>query len=404
MLGQLSLKDLRDVSPAVLTDYSVHQALEGNMGIAAGSPEYQAYVLNPRVGNEMLRPYRGYFRENAGDLAALGPIELAQWTKDSIRVLQDENFYRAPLSPIGVFELRLSDPWSLRLFYVALCRSFGIPARLEPGTRYAQYWDGEWRTVRLEGEGKDEEQGEGEEKRPARLMLAGEEDASPEPLYSIHFSLARLKDGSFRTLDYEWEKPMSSFPEEGLELEPGVYRLTTGTRRNDGSVLAGITHFVLKPGDIRPLTVSLRKDAMITEVLATLPAEGYQLNSPNGVVDLADQRIYPAAVLWIAPGTEPTRHLLIDLQSRINELKEKGFSIYLICVSGEPSKALEILPEGIIAIDADLRLLKALEAAAGRGLQNHYPVVAVATTSGHIHLLSAGYRIGSAQQMLRRLK
>lgn len=408
LLGQLSLKDLRDVSAEVLTDHYVHRAGEGNKGIAPGSQEHQAFVLNPRVANEMLRPYRGYFRENAGDLAVLGPAELAQWTKDSIRVLQDENFYRAPLSPIGVFELRLSDPWSLRIFYLALCRSFGIPARLEPGTRYAQYWDGEWRTMRLEGEDEDEDEGEdegeGEEKRPARLMLAGEEDASPEPLYSIHFSLARLKDGSFRTLDYEWEKPLSSFPEEGLELEPGVYRLTTGTRRNDGSVLAGITHFVLKPGDIRPLTVSLRKDAMITEVLATLPAGGYQLNGPNGVVDLADQRIYPAAVLWIAPGTEPTRHLLIDLQSRINELKEKGFSIYLICVSGEPSKALEILPEGIIAIDADLRLLKALEAATGRGLQNHYPVVAVTATSGHIHLLSAGYRIGSAEQMLRRWK
>ncbi|HRY97892.1 MAG TPA: transglutaminase domain-containing protein [Bacteroidales bacterium] len=398
LLLQLSEKDLRDIRPEALADHFDHRDQKGRPDMPAGSEAHQAFVLNPRVANEMLRPYREYFKKNAAPLSGRSPGELADWVKDSIKVLPDENFYRAPISPVGVYGLRCSDPWSLRIFYVALCRSFGIPARLEPGTRYAQYWDGEWQTVKLEGEEAEEGEEQGGEK--ARLVLFGAEGASIEPLYSLHFTLARLQDSSFRTLDYAWEQALKDFSPQGLALDPGLYRLTTGVRRGDGSVMAAVSHFSLEAGLERRQEVTLRRNTLKAEPLAVLPSVGLQLRTGSGPLRLDEPGRVPALIVWIAPGTEPTRHLLMDLQTRAADLQSFGMRVYMVSVEGDPSLAPTAFPAGFSAEDKGLVLLKALENAAGRELRGHWPVVALATAQRELQLYSAGYRIGTVEGIL----
>ena len=54
LLEAVSEKDLRDISPETLSDHAATPAID--------SPLYAEYILNPRVANEMLTPYRHYLR------------------------------------------------------------------------------------------------------------------------------------------------------------------------------------------------------------------------------------------------------------------------------------------------------------------------------------------------------
>lgn len=57
LLGVISDKDLRDISLEVLLDHFHYST------VASGGDYYYSSVLNPRVGNEMLTPYKQFFQE-----------------------------------------------------------------------------------------------------------------------------------------------------------------------------------------------------------------------------------------------------------------------------------------------------------------------------------------------------
>ncbi len=102
------------------------------------------YVLNPRVANEIISPWRSYFRNSLpSELvhdAPANPLLIAQYLEKNIRLADDENYYRTPLTPIGVNELKVSDSFSRDICFVAICRSLDIPSRLEPGSNVPQYF------------------------------------------------------------------------------------------------------------------------------------------------------------------------------------------------------------------------------------------------------------------------
>lgn len=55
LLEVISAKDLRDIPADVLEDHVATPKV--------ATPLYAEYVLNPRVINEMLTPYKAYFRQ-----------------------------------------------------------------------------------------------------------------------------------------------------------------------------------------------------------------------------------------------------------------------------------------------------------------------------------------------------
>ena len=107
------------------------------------------YILNPRVANEIITSWRSYFRKSLPaeliDNATRNPLLVAEYLEKNIRIADDENYYRTPLTPIGVCELKVSDSFSREICFVAICRSLGIPSRLEPGSNIPQYYfNSEW--------------------------------------------------------------------------------------------------------------------------------------------------------------------------------------------------------------------------------------------------------------------
>lgn len=150
LLNEMSEKDLHDVTIEVLDDNIlnawIYQPMTQDKAI------FCDYILSPRIDNEWLKPFRAFFQQKFDkDFILKGrkyPESIVAWVRRSIITDEQANYSRAPLTPSGVYDLRVADPHSRDIFFVAVCRSFGIPARLETATRIPQYFFREkWQDV-----------------------------------------------------------------------------------------------------------------------------------------------------------------------------------------------------------------------------------------------------------------
>ena len=133
LLSAISEKDLRDVSLDVLFDHLENSARNG-----AFDKDYRNYILNPRVSNEMITPYKAFFKEQfnydqrrffAGD-----PQRWVTWCRENIKVDAQWNPLSLCMSPKGVWNMRVADPHSRDIFFVSGARAMGIPARIDEVT------------------------------------------------------------------------------------------------------------------------------------------------------------------------------------------------------------------------------------------------------------------------------
>ena len=81
LLKQVSDKDLRDITMDVLVD-NLDYSVDGEGEV------YYAYILNPRVSNEMIRPYKktlsSYFDTEQNEKFRQNPQELVEWVSQNI--------------------------------------------------------------------------------------------------------------------------------------------------------------------------------------------------------------------------------------------------------------------------------------------------------------------------------
>ena len=161
--------------------------------------------------------------------------QVADWIKKNIQIDDQANYFNCPVSPQGVFELKIADSHSRDIFFVAACRSLNIPAYLDNATNQLfVYEQNAWNLFSFE---------ETKEKGATGILILtynGTKDMKPE--YWIHYTIAKEKDGDFETFDYEGDPRVAKFPVK-LELEAGYYLISTGSRYSDGEVLSRVEFF-----------------------------------------------------------------------------------------------------------------------------------------------------------------
>lgn len=390
MLSNISEKDLRDADPSVLTD---HLAFANTYNsLSADDAMFASFVLNPRFDNEYLKPWKQYFQEKFDksfiEDARKDPVKLIDWIVTNITIDNTANYGRAPLTPVGVYDLRVADKPSRNMFFAALCRSFGIPARIEMATKIPQYYfSGKWNDVWFE---KAPESGS----ERATLVLQNDPKNGLNPEYYIHYTVEELKEGFYRTLDYETDPTVKTFP-CSLQIIPGSCLMVTGNRTGDGTVLASLTFFELPSGSQNQAMITLRKD------MAPLPV--------YGKVDLSKHFTTPPkeglVLAFIEPDKEPTTHLLADLVLKKAELEKWRGQILLVCPTEAEMKVLTAsrakeLPSNCtynflqtFPIGGFLPLLKA----GGRSL----PAVIFINRKGEVNFVSEGYRIGTGDELVK---
>lgn len=403
-LASLTEKDLRDTPANYLSDHFQAAAADTNP-----YPEdlFVSYILSPRIDIELITPWRSFFRKEFDeerqqqfrDSIAL----LIDYVKERISIHDEENYYNCRITPKGVHELRIADSQSCNIYFVALCRSMNIPARIETSTGKTQYYDREqWIDVHLTDPSAETWVEKG------FLGINKHADNIVKPGYSNHYTIAKYEDGDFKTLSFRNNEQTNNFPYV-LELDKGIYRLLTGSRANDGSVFVSTQYFEILPGDSHIVEIKL------PEVEGKLLVKGIiDMNSiierdnadKTTLKDLANNK--GLMLCFLDPGREPSIHILQDLPNVSDALNEWDGGVLMLIPEDKINStfdpgAFKGLPlRTSWAVDKS-KLLEAATTALQLESVVNFPLSLYLTKNGGIIYSSEGYRIGIGEDILRTI-
>jgi len=403
LLKGISDKDYSDTKASILTSHLKSTTDNGQY------PEniFVDYVLAPRIRNEMLLAWRpaiqSYFSHYKEQFTKDSGL-LTKWIKDSIRIDDLANKHsRAPLNPVGVYKLRVADTNSAHFFFIAVCRALGIPARLNPATLEPEYYAGDsWYKAGFT-ENQPVKPGNG-------LLVLKNGKNSIEPQYYIHFTIGRLTDGNYRTLEYDFGRKISDF-KESLKLEAGNYRLVTGNRLSDGTVLSSVQYFEIEPGKTKTVTVELRQSANAPGPVATLDFSKLNVlimpdKKPVNLHELAEGKNLVIALL--DPEKEPSKHILNDLTTYLDYFEAWPVKFLFIAAEnrtqlGKVLGSYQLPKNQVHGFDQKDQLLKTLVNLFGEDIKDKLPLVLLTDPEGKVYLFSSGYKIGIGEQLLKMM-
>ena len=405
LLKEISDKDLRDITMDVLVD-NLDYTIEGEGDI------YNAYILNPRVSNEMIRPYKkelsNYFNDEQTEKFRNNPQELVEWivnnitTNDNIRIM---------MLPTSVVKSMVTDYRSRGIFFVSMARSLGIASRIDPVTGKVQYIkDNNWIDVNFE-----EEVVEAVPTRQGTLMAKYVPSGALTDLrYYTHFSIKKFNGKRFELLAYDAKDPGMDFGEQystlfenGLALDPGYYVLTTGTRLSDGSVLARTTFFNIESDKITNVDLVMREPEKGLRIIGNFNSENVYVpvgeTEAKSLLQTTGRGFYVLGLL--DGGSEPTTHAMLDIAAVKDQLDKWGRSFVFLFQNEEHKRNFELknfqgLPENLTFGLEDGTMLN--ELVANMRLQsNNLPIFIVANTQNEIVFISQGYTIGLGEQLTK---
>lgn len=406
MAIQLSDKDFSDVPESILTDHLVQTAQAGVHNLVTDKELFTKYILSPRIALENLSPWRSFLRTSFGaemEQSARTDISvLTKWIRENITINKVANNHsRAPLSPIGVYNLKVADPESRDIFFVAACRTFGIPARLNPETRIPEYSkNGEWIRAGFETVAMTQPD-------KGLLKLIDKNNPVP-PQYYLHYTISILRDGFYRTLEFPEGQKLSN-SDQPVQLEVGNYALVTGNRLEDGSVLSQMTFFTIGKGKMTIVPVELRKQSGELKPSGKLNLDqlNLQKTTDGKVVSLSSLSGGKHAVLVLLdPDKEPSKHILNDLGPYVDQFNKWGGQ-FIFAIPAEKAaqagvlKTYQLPAKMEIGIDQNANILDAVSAIYGTGLKDKLPLVLFCDESGNVYLYSSGYKIGIGEQLLK---
>lgn len=411
LLKELTNKDLRDVTLDVLIDnldYSING--EGDF--------YNKYILNPRASNEMIRPYKkefsSYFSNDQADKFRKNPQKLIEWIKRNIKRHDEMNVRFIPMLPVRVLKSKVADYHSRDNFFVAMSRALGIAARIEPITGKVQYYfDNQWIDVDFEAN-----QTETVINEKSLLITTYEENSNlPDPRYYSHFSIKKFNDERFNLLAYDEKDPgmdvgalYSSILKDGLELDPGYYVLTTGTRLVDGSVLSRMVFFNIEAGKTTNIELIMREPKEGVKIIGSFNSENRYI--PVGQQDnislLQTSGLGFYVLAFLDGGSEPTTHAMQDIALVKKDFNKWGRSFIFVFPNQEQLKNFKLknfkdLPSNLALGIENGNMLD--EVVKNMKLQSkNLPIFIIANTQNEVVFVSQGYTIGLGEQMAKVIK
>jgi len=377
-IGLLRFALARTTTEEVLADHLTNVVRFENTHGAYDYELYSRYVLNPTIIGEWSVAWRkclyeslpADFRQDARN----DPSILIRYVKNSV-ILDDDEIraregYRRgiwpPISPKGVSELKVADSFSRDIYFVALCRSLGIPARIwgpwprddhRPQFYFNRDWHDVWFADRNEAE-------------PANGFIRfASDEKDPAPKYDSEFTIARFENGHYEALSIRVD-----FQNE-VALPPGHYMLVTGNKANDSKVLATLSFFELKPNEHKGLDIKVRRwtrhttgvDLYIAARSGDL-ATVERLTQEEAEVDRKDEWGW-TALYWAMRGNQKeVAEFLIDKGADVNIKGQDGETLLYLAIKHNQKELVEVLiAKGADVNDKDNWSWTALHSAAGNG-------------------------------------
>ena len=408
LLKQVSDKDLRDITMDVLVD-NLDYSVDGEGEI------YYAYILNPRVSNEMIRPYKktlsSYFDTGQNEKFRQNPQELVEWVSQNIIINNKMNVRNIPMLPTSVVKSMVTDTRSRGVFFVSMARSLGVASRIDPITGKVQYMnDNQWIDVDFDMQDTD-----AVPTRQGKLMAKYNPTSDlPDLRYYTHFSIKKFDGENFNLLAYDAKDPgmdvgeqYSELFENGLALDPGYYVMTTGTRLSDGSSLTRMTFFNIESDKITDIDLVMRVPEKGLRIIGNFNSENRYMplakTEDMSLLQTTGRGFYVLGLL--DGGSEPTTHAMQDIAIVKDNLDKWGRSFVFLFQNEEQKKNFELknfqnLPDNVTFGIEDGSMLN--EIVKGMRLQSdNLPIFIVANTQNEVVFISQGYTIGLGEQLVK---
>lgn len=392
LLSSLSEKDLRDMQTEILED-----------NFNAWSNE-----LCPRVENEMIiYPFKQFFektfsKKDVGKMQK-DPTLLVEWVKKNIRLNPDEKALMIAQTPLGMWNSRVTDRRSRKIFFVDVARSIGVEARVDAVTQKTQYRKaGEWIDVDFDGTVQKVS-----DKGFLNLSYKGN-GIIDDPKYYSHFSISRINpDGSTSLLEYpEVGTTWNSTFKNKVELDAGQYVLVSGTRLASGGVMSAMQIFSVEKGKTTDVAMQLRTSPTAVTVIGNFDSESKFQKLDGSEVSLLSQtgRGYFITGL-VGVGQEPTNHALKDIAKVASAFEKWNRPIVLLFEDEAAANKFNKnefsgLPENIIyGIDKDGKIRKQISENMKLSHPGLSPIFIISDTFNRVVYKSQGYTIGLGEQM-----
>ncbi|WP_349674008.1 transglutaminase domain-containing protein [Lacrimispora sp.] len=352
MLESLTVKDYKDASADILESHLKGAAPYRKTWEESDKLEvYGKYILCPRILLEEMTDYRGFINEFFGEKEKedfrRNPWDIWKYIKNNIGFEPKLDYKTIFSTPIGSLKLLQGNPLSQKILFVAICRSFGIPARVNPVNLEAEIYENDgFVSVTGAEEGTKHLAGE-----KGKLLLHADTDIVP--VYYQTWTIGMKKEGQFVTLDYTGLKFNEGFL--SLDLAPGEYRLITSVRLPSGNQNASEYLFELKTNEGKAVTMHFRTGSM-EDMLVDYVINDFEVNMKDHVGDhtvfaseLMAEKANILAVL--SEGQEPTEHVLNEMLEQKDSLNTLNAQIIFL-LQGEFSlnnrtlqKVLKAIPE-----------------------------------------------------------
>ena len=400
LLETLSQKDLRDTPKSVLDDH-LYYGVEGECS--------REYVRCPRVDTELLRPYREYFITNIpdslADIVRGNTAEFVKWCKENLTMHDRISLRYVQLDPKRVWETRLADKGSREIFFVAVCRSFGVNAWMDPVTRVVKYVNGNDMLVY----DVDFDAVEQIVAPKGKLKLKYKQiPLLDDPKYEVHFSISKYVNGEFQLQNYDGS--WAELFRRPAEMDCGYYMLVSGSRMSGGNVFADVEYFTIEEGKTTVEELVMRDIEDQIRVIGSFDSE-MKYKTVDGVeksVLETTGRGYFAVAL-VDYGTEPTNHAFMDISAVKAELEEWGRPILVVFATEDDYRKFRAqdfnLPSTVhfgIDIDGQMRDMIATEMKLKKG--GRLPLIVMADTFNRVVFFSQGYSIGLGESLVKTSK
>jgi hypothetical protein len=303
LLDVLADKDYLDITSDVLEE---HLQLSLKYYETVEKKIFFNYILNPRVHYEIITPYRSfileYFNLEEQEAFKENPILIWEYISNSFNFPKGKDYPLLAVSPKGALKYKLTNYVSKKVLFVSICRTLGIPARLNPVTFVPEYYKNNSFHGVLKPQDTKSDTGR-------VRILSTEYD---KWVYYQTWTIAKLDRDSYKTLDLSEEQ----FENHCMDLiiEEGEYRIITTNRIPSGDILTKEFYFYLCSGEEKEIKLQRMELAYDTNRMEIdIPNLELRDNMCNKVSirDLASSK--DSVIIWLEEGKEPTEHILQEM-------------------------------------------------------------------------------------------
>ena len=430
MLEVITDKDLRDTPSKVLRSHIT------NLPKQISEPEgeiFNKYVLNPRVGKEQLGCWRKFLSKEFTQFMneenfTNNPQAIIDFCR-KIKPASKYNPQNIPVTPVGVYKLMAAERASAQGLFIAICRTFGIPARFEEVTGKLQYYlESAWVEANIFDEGGEiignvgqiagdkNTSATGSVTNYGRLMVNYRGKVVDDPKFESHFTIARIENGGIKTLNFrgkegfEGTNTLRGTFKEPVKLEVGYYSLTCGTRMASGKVLSRVSFFNVEAGKTTNLELIMRDDPQDLRVIGNLNPEARFFNNTafkeQSIVECTGRGFF--VLVFLRSNHEPSTHAIRDILKNSDAFGRLATSAILLFKENKQLEDMaavrdisDNLPKSFaMGVDPGGKILSEVSASLKLGDNPDLPLVVIADTFGRIVWYTMGYNIGTGGQTL----